>query len=256
MCRPAVPFSFLYPSVPSWFNIMSELQTILDWMKTNENAENKAGMARFGIETSHAYGISIKQLEPLAKQHRKQHDLAQQLWVTGIHEARLLACLIDDPKLVTEAQMESWSQDFDSWDVVDQCCNKLFDKTPYAYAKAVEWSARPQTFVKRAGFVLMATLAVHDKKATDEPFINFLSLIEREAADERNFVKKATNWALRQIGKRNITLNAAAIETARRIQLLDSKAARWVATDAIRELTSESTQYRLRTPISERRRNK
>lgn len=232
---------------------MSELQTILDWMKANENADNKAGMARFGIETTHAYGLSIKQLEPLAKQHRKNHELAQQLWATAIHEARLLACLIDDPKQVTEAQIEIWAQDFDSWDVVDQCCNKLFDKTPYAYAKAVEWSARPLTFVKRAGFVLMATLAVHDKKATDEPFVHFLSLIEREAADERNFVKKATNWALRQIGKRNLSLNAAAIETARRVQQLDSKAARWVASDALRELTSEKVQYRLRTPISERR---
>jgi 3-methyladenine DNA glycosylase AlkD len=232
------------------------LNEILDWMRANENADNKAGMARFGIETAQAYGISIKQLEPLAKQHRKQHELAQQLWATGIHEARLLACLIDDPKQVTEAQMESWGLDFDSWDVVDQCCNKLFDKTPYAYAKAVEWSARPQTFVKRAGFVLMATLAVHDKKAGDEPFIHFLSLIEREAADERNFVKKATNWALRQIGKRSLSLNAAAVETARRIQQLDSKAARWVAGDALRELTNEKTQYRLRTPISERRKQK
>jgi 3-methyladenine DNA glycosylase AlkD len=235
---------------------MNELQQILDWMKANENADNKAGMAHFGIETAHAYGLSIKQLEPLARLHRKNHELAQQLWATGIHEARLLACLIDDPKQVTEAQMESWAQDFDSWDVVDQCCNKLFDKTPYAYGKAVEWSAHLLIFVKRAGFVLMAMLAVHDKKAADEPFIHFLSLIEREAIDERNFVKKATNWALRQIGKRNLSLNAAAIATARRIHQLDSKAARWVASDALRELTSESAQYRLRTPISERLKKK
>lgn len=229
---------------------------VLSWMAAHENPDNKAGMARFGINTERAYGISIAQLNPLVKTYRKQHALALELWETGWHEARLLAAMIDEPKQVTEAQMEAWALEFNSWDVVDQCCNKLFDKTPYAYDKALTWSDRPETFVKRAGFVLMATLAVHDKKATDDFIAAFLPIIEREAADERNFVKKAVNWALRQIGKRNLPLNVLAIETAHRIQQGDSKAARWIATDALRELTSESTQYRLRTPISERRKKK
>lgn len=233
-----------------------ELDSILEWMKAHEDETNKAGMARFGIETRHAFGISIAQLKPLVKQYRKQHALALALWATGKHEARLLAALIDDPKQVTEAQMEEWARDFDSWDVVDQCCNKLFDKTPFTYAKALEWSARPETFVKRAGFVLMATLAVHDKKADEAQIAAFLPIIEREAADERNFVKKAVNWALRQIGKRSLSLNEQAIATARRIEQQESKAARWVAKDALRELTRETTQYRLRTPIRERRKAK
>lgn len=226
---------------------------ILAWMAAHENAVNKAGMARFGIKTDRAFGISIAELKPLVRTYRRQHTLAAELWASGWHEARLLAALIDDPKQVTDAQMEAWAADFDSWDLVDQCCNKLFDKTPEAYAKALAWSARPETFVKRAGFVLMATIAVHDKQATDETIAAFLPVIEREAADDRNFVKKAVNWALRQIGKRNPALNRLAIDTAKRIQQQDSKAARWVASDALRELTSDATQYRLHTPIRERR---
>ena len=182
----------------------------------------------------------------MAKEIGKNHDLAQPLWSSGIHEARLLATMIDTPKSVTEIQMESWVKDFDSWDLCDQCCLNLFRKTPLAHQKAVEWSARQEEFVKRAGFVLMATLAVHDKKAGDEVFIAWLPFIKREATDERNFVKKAVNWALRQIGKRNLTLNQVAIQTAQAIQQLDSKSARWIATDALRELTSEKVQQRLR----------
>ncbi len=223
-----------------------DVETILAWMAARENSVNKAGMARFGINSEHAYGIPMTELTPLSKTLRKQHALALELWATGWHEARILAALIDDPKQVTESQMETWAAGFDSWDVVDQCCNKLFDKTPFAYNKAVEWSARPETFIKRAGFVLMATLAVHDKKASDDMLIAFLPIIEREAVDDRNFVKKAVNWALRQIGKRNLYLNGAAVESAHRIQQLDSKAARWVAADALRELTSEAAQRRLR----------
>lgn len=222
-----------------------ELQVILDELKAQYNAENLAGMARFGVNAEQAYGVPVKMLRQFKKRIGRDHALASQLWDSGIHEARILASLIDDPKQVTEAQMETWVQAFDSWDLCDQCCNNLFDKTPFAHAKAVAWSSRQETFVKRAGFVLMATRAVHDKKDEDQAFIAYLSIIEREATDERNYVKKAVNWALRQIGKRNPRLNQAAIETARRIQALDSKTARWVASDALRELTSQATQTRL-----------
>jgi 3-methyladenine DNA glycosylase AlkD len=222
-----------------------DVETVLNELQSLANPDNVAGMARFGISSTNTLGISMKSLEPLAKRIKKDHALALQLWDSSIHEARLLACMIDDPKQVTESQMEAWVAEFDSWDVCDQACNKVFDKTPYAYSKAVEWTARDAEFVKRAGFVLMATLAVHDKKAPDQPFIDFLPIIEREAGDERNFVKKAVNWALRQIGKRNLALNALAIQTGEAIRAQDSKAARWIAADALRELTSPAVQTKL-----------
>jgi 3-methyladenine DNA glycosylase AlkD len=154
--------------------------------------------------------------------------------------------LIDLPEEVTENQMERWVRDFDSWDVCDQVCSNLFDQTKFAHKKAMDWSKRGEEFVKRAGFVLMATLSVHDKKGEDKKFLKFLPLIKGEARDERNFVKKAVNWALRQIGKRNRHLNQMAIETAKEIQGIDSKPAKWIASDAIRELTSEGVQKKLR----------
>jgi 3-methyladenine DNA glycosylase AlkD len=153
--------------------------------------------------------------------------------------------MIDVPEKVTETQLERWVKDFDSWDVCDQCCSNLFDKTKFAHKKAIEWSKRREEFVKRAGFVLMATLAVHDKEADNQKFMRFLPIIKREATDERNFVKKAVNWALRQIGKRNSALNKIAIQTAKKIQKIDSKSARWIASDAIRELTSEAVRKKL-----------
>jgi len=204
------------------------------------------GMARFGINTENTYGVSVYVLRDMAKKIGKDHELAQQLWESGIHEARLLACFVDRPELVTEDQMERWVKDFDSWDICDQCCSNLFDRTGMAYDKAVEWSRREEEFIKRAGFVLMAALSVHDKKAADAVFLDFLPLIKREAFDERNFVKKAGNWALRQIGKRNMNLNKAAIEAADEIKKLDSKSARWIASDALRELTGEKVQRKLR----------
>jgi len=204
------------------------------------------GMARFGINPENTYGISVPNLRKIAREAGKDHALAQQLWASGIHEARVMASMIDKPALVTEEQLESWVKDFDSWDVCDQCCSNLFDKTKWAHQKATEWSEREEEFVKRAGFTLMATLAVHDKSAADAAFTSFLSAIIREATDSRNFVKKAVNWALRQIGKRNLSLNAIAIQTAEEIQKTDSKSARWIAADAIRELTSQAVQQRLR----------
>ena len=219
---------------------------ILERLKSLSNPEAVLGMTRFGINPENAYGISIPNLRKMAKQIDRDHALAEQLWSSGIHEARILACMIDDPNMVTEAQLERWVKGFDSWDVCDQCCSNLFDKTEFAYRKAIEWSERGEEFVKRAGFVLMATLSVHDKKADAGRFEQFFPIIKREATDGRNFVKKAVNWALRQIGKRNRTLNKIAIEVANEIRQIDSKAARWISDDVLRELTSDKVQRRLR----------
>lgn len=203
-------------------------------------------MARFGINPDRALGVRIPDLRRLAKQVGTDHSLALGLWKTGIHEARILASMIDDPASVTERQMESWAGDFDSWDLCDQCCGNLFDRTPFAYGKAVDWASRDEEFVKRAGFALMAWAAVHDKGADNRAFLEFLPVIEREAHDDRNFVKKSVNWALRQIGKRNRRLHRAALGLAKRLAARkDSRAARWIGTNAVRELTSEPVRARL-----------
>jgi len=216
---------------------MPTIEDLLSQLHSLANPANAAGMARFGINPDNTLGISVAELRKLAR-GLHDHALAQQLWDTGIHEARILAALVDVPADVDEAQMERWVVDFDSWDVCDQVCFHLFDRTPYAVPKANAWSARPEEFVKRAGFALMASLAVHDKKAPDDLFLGFLPVIRREAGDRRNFVKKAVNWALRGIGKRNPALRQAAIDTARLIQQENnSSAARWVAADALRELS-------------------
>jgi len=220
-------------------------EEILVQLNSLANPENVAGMARYSINPQGALGISMPTLRQIAKQAGRDHSLAEQLWASGLHEARILASLVDDPRLVTEQQIESWVVEFDSWDVCDQVCSNLFDRTPIAYQKAIEWSSRSAEFVKRAGFVLMAGLATHDKKARNERFEQFFPLIVREASDERNFVKKAVNWALRGIGKRNLYLNRRAIEIALEIQKSNSKAARWVAADALRELNNEKTLQRL-----------
>lgn len=222
------------------------LTQILKQLKSLSNPEAVAGMARFGINSNNTYGVSIPTLRKMAKEIGRDHLLAVQLWKSRIHEARLLAAFIDNPGEVSEAQMEKWVKDFDSWDVCDQCCSNLFDKTKFAYKKAFEWSKREEEYVKRAGFTLMACLSVHDKKAADEEFIKFLPLIKTESVDERNYVRKAVNWALRQIGKRNNNLNKIVIEAAEEIQSIDSKSARWIASDALRELTSEKVQKRLK----------
>lgn len=203
------------------------------------------GAARFGIHVSDILGVSAPNLRTLAREIGKDHRLAGRLWRTGIHDARGLAALVDDPAKVTQRQMEQWARDFNSWAVCDAACCCLFDKTPYAWDKAVEWTGREPEYVKRAGFVLMAALAVHDKKAPDERFEAFLLYLVKHATDERNFVKKAVNWALRQIGKRNRRLNGLAVWTAKVIREIDSKSARWIASDALRELTSEAVQMRL-----------
>ncbi len=222
-----------------------QYEEVLKQLKSLSDLEAVAGMARFGINSNNTYGVSIPALRKIARDTGKDHALARKLWQSGIHEARILAGMIDVPDMVSEEQLESWAADFDSWDVCDQVCSNLFDKTDFAYQKTVEWSNRKEEFVKRAGFVLMAALAVHDKKTNDKEFLKFLPIIKREAIDDRNFVRKAVNWALRQIGKRNMSLNRAAIETAKEIQGIDSKAARWIASNALRELTDEKIQKKL-----------
>jgi 3-methyladenine DNA glycosylase AlkD len=225
---------------------MASAKQILFKLKKLENKKNKEGMARFGINTENAYGISVSTIRKIAKDLKRDHRLAQELWKTKNHEARLLACFIDEPEKVTEAQMEKWAKDFDSWDICDLCCSNLFDQTPYAYKKAVAWTKRKEEFVKRAGFVMMAALSVHDKKALDSRFTKFFPLIKKHSTDERNFVKKAVNWALRQIGKRNLPLNKKAIQLAKEIKKIDSKSSRWIASDALRELESPKVQQRLK----------
>lgn len=210
---------------------------VIEILKKNTNHKNVEGMARFGINTRHALGISIPFLRKLGKQIGKNHKLALKLWATDIHEARLLATFIDDPLLVSEKQMEIWVNDFDSWDICDQVCSNLFDKTPYAYVRITDWCRNQKEFVRRAGFVMMAALSVHDKKADNNKFISFFPIIVRYATDERNFVKKAVNWALRQIGKRNHELLPLALQCAEKIKHIDSKSAKWIANDAIRELS-------------------
>ncbi|MBI5568951.1 MAG: DNA alkylation repair protein [Desulfomonile tiedjei] len=212
-------------------------EEILAEIRSQANPEAVAGMARFGINSDSTYGVSIPTLRKIAARTGRNHELAAVLWHSGIHEARLLAPMVEVSDLVTAEQMDRWVADFNSWDVCDQCCNNLFRKARVAHAKALEWSSRQEEFVKRAGFVMIACLAVHDKTAADEVFLKYLPAIARESVDSRNFVKKAVNWALRQIGKRNLALNRAALEAAEKIKGIDSKSARWVASDAIRELT-------------------
>lgn len=223
---------------------------IIKELETLGSPENVAGMARFGIIAGKAFGVPTPVLKRFAKEVKKQakdrHKLAQELWETGIYDARAVAFLIDDPKQVTRRQMDSWAKDFDNWATVDGTCCYLFCRTPFAYEKAIEWAGRKPEFVKRAGFSLMAYLTVHDKKAGDEKLAAFLPIIERSWDDDRNFVKKAVNWALRQVGKHSLNLNGLAIETADRIKLQGTRSARWIAADALRELTSEKVFERLR----------
>ena len=219
---------------------------VIAQLRSMSRPENKDGMARYGINVDKAFFVSMPELRALAKELKKDHELALALWDTEYHEAKILAGLIDDPLLVTEAQMDKWVAGFDSWDVCDQCCSNLFDKTQYSYGKALAWTQDEREYVRRAGYVMMATLAVHDKKAPDKIFELFFPFIVKGSLDERNFVKKAVNWALRQIGKRNFELNAKAIATAKQIQAMDSKSARWIATDALKELQSPAVQKKIK----------
>ncbi len=224
----------------------AQLDTVLKKLKSKGNPKNVAGMARFGIAADKAYGVPHPALHAIAKAHRKDHVLALDLWSSGVHEARLLAALVDDPKQVTESQMDSWVAEFDSWDICDDCTGHLFEPTPFAFDKAYEWIKSEKEFIRRAGLAMMVWLTLHRKKEPDERFLEFFPYIERVATDERNFVKKAVSWALRTLGKRSAFLNKKAIESATRIGKMDSKAARWVAADVLKELKSEAVQTRLK----------
>ena len=226
---------------------------ILRKMKSYYSPRNLAGMARYGINVKKAYGVPTPVLWSMANQIRGNHALAERLWATGIHDAKILAAFAEDPVQVTEEQMERWALAFDSWDVVDQCCNRLFRQTACAHRKAVEWTARDEEYVKRAGFVLIACLAVHDKAAKDAVYVRYLGLIKQGAADERNFVKKAVNWALRQIGKRNLVLRKVAMRTAAEVHNMESTSARWIAADALRELKDPKIVARIRARMPRRR---
>jgi 3-methyladenine DNA glycosylase AlkD len=227
--------------LPRWTKaaVLRELKEVAD-------PRVRAKMAYFGVHVPKAHGISAPVLHQFAKHIGKDHRLAQQLWTTGIHEARILATLIGESERVTTAEMDRWARDFDSWDVVDAACCYLYAQAKPAWKKTAEWSRRPEEFVKRASFSLVAYLAYKDKAAPDARFVQFLRVIEREAHDERNFVRKAVNWALRNIGKRNVRLNREAILAAEKIRQQDSSAARWIAADALRELRSDAVQERLR----------
>ena len=225
---------------------LSTAPGILAHLRSLGSDNNRAGMSRYGINVANACGVSVPELRRLAKLIGRNHALALALWQTGCHEAQMLAAFIDEPARVTAEQMERWVLDLDSWDTCDQVCTDLFDRTSFAYDKAAEWAGREEEFVKRAGFALMAGLAVHDKAAPNEVFLPFLWLVAREADDERNFVKKAVSWALRNVGKRILALNAAAREVAAGLKLAGSRSARWIGADARRELASDKVQARLR----------
>jgi len=228
---------------------MSSVEGVLKKLRTKARPDQLEGMARYGIVTRRRLGVSVPDMRKIAKESGKDHKLAIQLWKTGIPEAKIIATMIDEPEKLSETQMEDWVRGINSWDICDQACASLFEKTPLAWRKILDWSNREEEFVKRAAFALIACLAWHDKDAKDEKFIKLFPVIKRGATDNRNFVKKAVNWALRNIGKRNQNLNTAAVRAAKEIQRIDSKAARWIASDAIRELESEAVQRRLRNKV-------
>ncbi|MCI0351478.1 MAG: DNA alkylation repair protein [Acidobacteriales bacterium] len=224
--------------------VHEQVQATLAWLKRHGTKRNVEGMARYAIRAEKVFGVSVGTLRDLGKRLGRNHELAVALWETGWYEARMLTAFVDEPAKVSPAQMERWCRDFDNWAICDHLCFHLFDKTPHAWHKVELWAKRKDEFEKRAAFALLASLALHDKQAPDEPFMRSLALIETAATDERNFVKKAVNWALRGIGKRNSELNAAAIELAERLAASPQAAPRWVGKDALRELTRRPAKRR------------
>ena len=217
--------------------IEEQVQSALEWLKSHSTKATRDGMARYAIPSDHAYGVAMRDIKALGKELGKNHPLAVALWATGVYEARMLASFVGDPEKLTPAQMDRWCRDFDNWAFCDAMSFNLFDRSPHAWTKVNEWSNRRKEFEKRTAFALLWSLSLHDKSAPDERFLHGLTLIEREATDERNFVKKAVNMALRAIGRRNRTLKSAAVEVARRLAVSENPTARWVGKDALRELT-------------------
>lgn len=225
--------------------VAADVSMALAWLERRGTKKNRDGMARYGIVAPKVFGVSMGTMRSLARRLGKRHDLAEALWTTGWYEARMLAVMVDEPERVTAAQMERWARAFDNWAICDTATFVLFDRTRHAWPKVRQWSRRRDEFVKRAAFALLASLTVHDKAAPDERYLEGLALIEREAHDERHFVKKAVNWALRSIGKRSPMLNREAVAVARRMVSASDAARRWVGKDALRELTSSGVRRRL-----------
>ena len=225
---------------------MNSSNEILKKLKSLSRLDQLEGMARYGIVTNNRLGVSIPDIRKIAKDFGKNHETALILWKTGYQDAKITAALIDEPDKVTESQMDEWVKEIDSWDVCDQICMNLFDKTPYAWGKIIEWSKRDEEFVKRTAFSLLACLAWHDKNADDNKFIRYFPLIKKNSSDERNYVKKAVSWSLRHIGKRNINLHKAALKLAYEIKQIDTKTAKWIGSDVIRDLNSDPTLRRLK----------
>jgi 3-methyladenine DNA glycosylase AlkD len=222
-----------------------DVDTVVASLKRLANKRTRDGLGRYGIPSDNALGVTIGAIQKLAKSIGRDHALAEALWQTGWYEARLLASFVDDAERVTPAQMDRWCRDFDNWGICDTVCFALFDRSPHAWRKVPKWAGRRSEFEKRGAFALLACLALHDKNATDDAFLPFLPLIERAATDNRNFVKKAVNWALRAVGGRSAALNAAAVAVSRRLARSPDATAKWVGKDALRQLTSPVTTRRL-----------
>jgi 3-methyladenine DNA glycosylase AlkD len=228
------------------------LEQCLARLRAKARPRQLTGMARYGISIKNRLGVAVPDLRAIAKEAKKSHALALALWKTGIADARILAGMVDEPAMVTPSQMDSWARDFNSWDLCDQVCMNLFDKTPHAWKRVVKWARQEEEFVRRAAFALIACLAWHDKTAEDKQFITLFPLIKKAASDDRNMVKKAVSWALRHVGKRNRNLHALAIKTAKEIRKMDSRSARWIGADAVRDLASPATLRRVGSKESKR----
>jgi 3-methyladenine DNA glycosylase AlkD len=241
----------VYPLLPppmkrSVRELKSDVDSVLAWLKRHSSARNREGLARYGLPSENALGVSVADIRQLGKLLGRDHDLALALWKTGVYEARMLTSFVDEPSRVTPAQMDRWCRDFDSWGICDTLCFHLFDRIPHAWQKVEKWSGRREEFVKRAAFALLASLSCHDKAAPDKLFRDGLALIERASTDDRNFVKKAVSWALRCIGKRNAGLHLAAVKLAQRLTDSPHPAARWTGKDALRDLATPATLRRLK----------
>jgi 3-methyladenine DNA glycosylase AlkD len=245
--QPKSPISKAVRSKPAARSgVAEQVEDVVAQLKARASARVREGMARYGIPSDKALGIQVGALKSMGKRLGRSHELAAGLWATDIYEARLLATFVDEPELVTPAQMDAWCKEFDNWAVCDTACFALFDRTPHAFQKVEKWGVRKEEFVKRAAFALLASLTVHDKAATDEQFLRCLPLVERAATDERNFVMKAVNWALRSVGKRSAVLHAEALSVCRRLAASPDAAPRWVGKGALRELESASVLRRLK----------
>ncbi|MBK6315059.1 MAG: DNA alkylation repair protein [Blastocatellia bacterium] len=233
---------------PANSSIGDRVASALAWLREHATVHTLEGMARYGIPSDNALGVAVSDIKALGKQLGRSHELAAALWETGVYEARMLTSFVDEPERVTSAQMDRWCRDFDSWAIVDTLCFHLFDRTPLAWSKIEPWSEKRDEFGKRAAFALLACLALHDKQTDDDTYLDGLRLIELAAGDERNFVKKGVNWALRAVGERNAALNAAAVKVAGRLAESQDAAPRWIGKDALRQLASPAVQKRLSSP--------